>query len=43
MPYESLTENSLYINEAVAKELDITVPDTMTERAVETFTEIISQ
>lgn len=43
MPYESLTENSLYINEAVAKELDITVPDTMTERAVETFTEIVSQ
>lgn len=40
MPFESLTDNSLYVNEAVAANLGITVPDTMKERAVETFTEI---
>lgn len=43
MPFESLTENCLYVNEAAAEKLGITVPDTMTERAVETFTEIISE
>lgn len=43
MPFESLTENCLYVNEATAEKLGITVPDTMTERAVETFTEILSE
>ena len=38
--YELITESSLYINEKVAENLDITVPDTMKERAVESFTEI---
>ena len=40
MAFESLTENSLYVNEKVAENLGITVPDTMKERAVESFTEI---
>lgn len=38
--YELITESSLYINEKVAENLNITVPDTMKERAVESFTEI---
>ena len=40
MKYELLTDSSLYINQAVADNLGITVPDDMTERAEETFTEI---
>lgn len=40
MNYELITECSLYVNEKVAENLGITVPDTMKERAVETFTEI---
>ena len=38
--YELLTDSSLYINQAVADNLGITVPDDMTQRAEETFTEI---
>ena len=40
MEYELLTESSLYINQAVADNLGITIPDDMTQRAEETFTEI---
>ena len=40
MDYELITESSLYVNEKVAENLGITVPDTMKERAVESFTEI---
>ena len=40
MYYELITESSLYVNEKVAENLGITVPDTMKERAVESFTEI---
>ncbi|HIV39304.1 MAG TPA: ABC transporter substrate-binding protein [Candidatus Blautia stercorigallinarum] len=40
MKYELLTDSSLYINQAVADNLGITVPDDMTQRAEETFTEI---
>ena len=40
MEYELLTDSSLYINQAVADNLGITIPDDMTERAEETFTEI---
>ena len=40
MKYELLTDSSLYINQAVADNLGITIPDDMTERAEETFTEI---
>ncbi|MDY3765243.1 MAG: ABC transporter substrate-binding protein [Lachnospiraceae bacterium] len=43
MPYELLTESNLYINEAVAENLGIEIPDTMLERAVETFTEITAE
>lgn len=43
MAFETLTDNSLYVNEAVAENLGITVPDTMKERAVETFTEISAE
>lgn len=43
MEFEALTENSLYVNEAVAKNLGITIPDTMKERAVESFTEIVTE
>lgn len=43
MPFETLADNSLYVNEAVAENLGITVPDTMKERAVETFTEISAE
>lgn len=43
MPYELLTESNLYINEAVAKNLGIEIPETMSERAVETFTEITAE
>ena len=40
MNYELITESSLYVNEKVAENLGITVPDTMKDRAVESFTEI---
>ena len=40
MDYELITESSLYVNEKVAENLGITVPDTMKERTVESFTEI---
>ena len=40
MEYELLTDSSLYINQAVADNLGITIPDDMTQRAEETFTEI---
>ncbi len=40
MNYELLTDSSLYINQAVADELGIAIPDSMTERAVEVFDEI---
>lgn len=40
MPYALITESSLYVNEKVAGDLGITVPETMKERAVESFTEI---
>ena len=40
MDYELITESSLYVNEKVAENLGITVPDTMKDRAVESFTEI---
>ncbi len=40
MKYELLTDSSLYINQAVADNLGITVTDDMTQRAEETFTEI---
>lgn len=40
MDYELITESSLYVNEKAAENLGITVPDTMKERAVESFTEI---
>ena len=40
MEYELLTDSSLYINQAVAENLGITIPDEMLENAEETFTEI---
>ncbi|MCI6859452.1 MAG: ABC transporter substrate-binding protein [Eubacterium sp.] len=40
MAFEAIEENSLYVNEKVAQNLGITVPDTMKDRAVESFTEI---
>ena len=40
MEYQLLTESSLYVNEKVAENLGITVPDSMNDRAVETFSEI---
>lgn len=40
MTYELLTDSSLYVNQAAADNLGITIPDTMAERAEETFTEI---
>lgn len=40
MEYELLTDSSLYINQAVAENLGITIPDEMIENAEETFTEI---
>lgn len=43
MEYQLITESSLYVNEAVAKNLGITVPDDMTERAVENFAEITQE
>ncbi|MDO4554099.1 MAG: ABC transporter substrate-binding protein [Lachnospiraceae bacterium] len=43
LDYESITENSLYVNQKVAENLNITVPDTMTERAVEIFDEISAE
>ena len=38
--YQLLTESNLYVNEKVAEKLGITVPDSMNDRAVETFSEI---
>lgn len=43
MPYELLTESNLYVNQAVAENLGIEIPDTMLERAVEAFTEIAAE
>lgn len=43
MPYEIITESCLYINEQVAKDLGISVPESMTERATETFAEITQE
>lgn len=40
MPYQLLTGSSLYINQAVADDLGISIPDSMTEEAVEVFQEI---
>lgn len=40
LKFESITESSLYVNEKVADNMGIQVPDTMKERAVESFTEI---
>ena len=40
MKYELLTDSSLYINQAAADDLGITIPEDMTQRAEETFTEI---
>lgn len=41
--YELITESSLYVNEKVAENLNIAIPDIMKERAVETFTEIVEK
>ncbi|NCB91811.1 MAG: ABC transporter substrate-binding protein [Clostridia bacterium] len=43
MEYQLLTDSSLYINDKVAENLGITVPETMTERAVENFAEITQE
>ena len=40
IPYEIISEPGFYVNTKVAENLGITVPDTMKERAVESFTEI---
>lgn len=40
MNYELLTDSSLYINQAVADNLGITIPESMKETAVEVFDEI---
>lgn len=40
MKYETVTDSSLYVNEKAAEDLEITIPDTMKERAVESFTDI---
>ena len=40
MEYQLLTESNLYVNEKVAENLGVTVPDSMNDRAVETFSEI---
>lgn len=40
MPFETVKESSLYLNEAVAKNLKITFADTLKARATEIFTEI---
>lgn len=43
MEYELLTDSSLYINQAVADNLGITVPDSMLQRAEETFDTIATE
>lgn len=43
MPYETIEGNFLYINQAVADNLGITVPDTMTQRAQEIFDTIATE
>lgn len=40
LKYELVTESSLYVNQKVADNLGIQVPDAMKERAVESFAEI---
>lgn len=37
IPYTHITDSSLYVNDKVASDLGISVPDTMTKRAVENF------
>ena len=43
MPYELVTQSNLYINEAVAENLGMEIPQSMNERAVEIFTEIVAE
>lgn len=40
IPYETIAESSLYINNAVAENLGIEIPEDLTGSAAETFTEI---
>ncbi len=40
MNFETIEESELYLNAAVAENLGIEIPESMTERAVSTFTEI---
>lgn len=40
MPYETITEPGFYVNMKVAENLGITVPDELTQSAVESFDEI---
>ena len=43
MDYELLTDSSLYINEEAARNLGISIPEDMKDRAAETFTEITEE
>ena len=40
MPYETISEPGFYVNMKVAENLGITVPDELTQSAVESFDEI---
>jgi ABC-type uncharacterized transport system substrate-binding protein len=37
LKYKTIEESNLYINETAAKNLGITLPDSLKQRAVETF------
>lgn len=43
LAYEEISDSNLYINQEAAENLGLEIPSSMTERAVETFTEISSQ
>lgn len=43
MQYQLLTESNLYVNEKVAENLGISIPDTLNQAATEVFTEISAQ
>ena len=43
IPYETIEEAALYVNEAVAENLGIKIPEELADSAAETFAEIVTE
>lgn len=41
MPFEVITQASLYVNTALAEKINLEIPEDMANRAVEIFDEIV--